>query len=302
MTEFEYRLKDWINDIKEILSPFAVFIHQPRIIVFFAIPCIFNILVFRKVQTEEIGLYLFIQSPIITLIYIIIALSNPLEWLYRKLEDVRHIATKSEKEYLIPIFKEVYKQAIQNYPYIGKNIQLYIVDTMKIESFALGRNTIAVTRGMIETVTPEQLKGILAHEFSHIALCHSQTKLIIAVTSGIFLWTALLIDRLLMTLINLTQKSIISLPIEFIHFIFSLIIKFVFNVADLIIFSGGRSMEYTADKTVQKIGYGEQLKSALYKIYDMEITDHKTLAKRIYAEHPRTAYRIERLENLLLEH
>lgn len=47
----------------------------------------------------------------------------------------------------------------------------------------------------------------------------------------------------------------------------------------------------------KSIGYGEQLKCALYIMYDMEISDKKGLMQNLKRTHLILAYRIERLEN-----
>lgn len=64
----------------------------------------------------------------------------------------------------------------------------------------------------------------------------------------------------------------------------------------MIISGGSRNKEYKADMYGKSIGYGEQLKSALYILYDMEISDKKGLMQNLKRTHPILAYRIERLE------
>ena len=50
----------------------------------------------------------------------------------------------------------------------------------------------------------------------------------------------------------------------------------------------------------KSIGYGEQLKCALYIMYDMEISDKKGLMQNLKRTHPILAYRIERLGKLMI--
>ncbi|MBM3256741.1 MAG: hypothetical protein FJY98_00205 [Candidatus Liptonbacteria bacterium] len=50
---------------------------------------------------------------------------------------------------------------------------LYITPDMQINAFATGRNpqhsAVAVTQGILQKLSPEELEGVLAHELSHIA-------------------------------------------------------------------------------------------------------------------------------------
>jgi heat shock protein HtpX len=50
--------------------------------------------------------------------------------------------------------------------------QLYIVPTEKLNAFATGRNpsksAVALTKGMLDHLSDEELEGVLAHELSHI--------------------------------------------------------------------------------------------------------------------------------------
>jgi heat shock protein HtpX len=50
--------------------------------------------------------------------------------------------------------------------------RLYVIDDMQPNAFATGRNpahgVVAVTRGILETLPPRELRGVLAHEIAHI--------------------------------------------------------------------------------------------------------------------------------------
>ena len=78
---------------------------------------------------------------------ITVALSPIGEQLLRLTENCRRPATEQEKEYLMPLFEEVYESAKIANPNLNKGIQLYIMDGMYVNAFAIGRETVAVTRG-----------------------------------------------------------------------------------------------------------------------------------------------------------
>ncbi len=242
---------------------------------------------------------------VVALIYFIIisiALSNFVEMVLRFFEDVRHVATATEKERLLPLFEKVYAEASLKGKLISSNVKLYIVDDIPINAFALGRNTIAVTRGLIENMDDDEIEGILAHEFGHMAYGDPQISTLIALGTTFYLWILLFfkgIFRLFEVATKFDTHNTSSLSYIFmaITALIDLGIKIIMFIWLAIVAGGGRKKEYRADSFAKELGYGEALLSALYKLYDLQISDKRKLVDRIKKEHPRTAYRIEALEN-----
>lgn len=251
----------------------------------------FGILILRSI-------YLAIQYTIL----ILIALSAPAEFVLRTLENARHVATQKEKEYLFPIFNEVYESVKQN-SRIGNRIKLYILDTAKITAMAIGKNSILISRGMISCMNETELKGILAHEFAHIVRGDSQTNMIIMIATNVYIWFIIALNAILERLINLlpTQNfwiDILGAILHIMRFFCLVIINIILFVGGVVLFGSSRKKEYKADEFALKIGYGGGLKSSLYKLYDLELSNDKDLLRRLFATHPRTAYRIENLEDI----
>src|ERR1700683_2673244 len=77
----------------------------------------------------------------------------------------RHVRrpVKAEEDKLNSCFQEVLGQA-------GgvKKFQLLIEEEMGCNAFAIGHRTIAVSRGALDKMAPEELKAILAHELGHL--------------------------------------------------------------------------------------------------------------------------------------
>jgi heat shock protein HtpX len=69
---------------------------------------------------------------------------------------------------------------------------VYLVDSPAANAFATGRDpehaAIAVTTGILEMLTSEELEGVLAHELSHVASRDTLTQAIAATIGGAISW------------------------------------------------------------------------------------------------------------------
>ena len=216
------------------------------------------------------------------------------------LEGVRPLETKREKEYLNPIFEEVYQEAKERYPALPK-ITLHIVDSLTVNAVAIGRSTIAVTQGAIETFTPEELKGVLAHEMSHVYYGDSKAVIINTLGNGIFTLFSFIIKLILKGLEYIAMKfesPILQAVFSFIRLIFGLWLFSILWAGSLILSLNSRGSELIADRFAYEVGYGEQLTEALYIIQKMSLGQRMKLVAKLQASHPRVSKRIGMLEDL----
>ena len=226
------------------------------------------------------------------------------EWLLRLIEGCRQVSTRREQEYLHPIFEEVYENAKQVKPELNNNIKLYIVDEMYVNAYAIGRKTIAVTQGAIETFSQEELKGIIAHEFGHMAYGH--TKALLLTVIGNMLFTCIVVFlRIIMMIIQVLTcafsggNGIISTILNIMFKTSFELSLFVFiNLGEIILAMNSRKNEYKADEFALEAGFGEELKESLYILQKISMQGKMSLSERIKASHPHTAKRIEHLEQL----
>lgn len=233
-----------------------------------------------------------------------VALSPIGEVILRLMEGAQPIQTQEDKDYLLPIFEEVYEEVTDFTPNINRYIRLYITDSMSVNAFAVGRKTITVTRGAIHAFSRDELKGILAHEFGHIANGDTKALLIKLVGNGFFSLIIFAL-RVIMNIIQATtailgKNNVVILFYAVFAFIIRTVIDaFIFAlifIGDVIIALNSRYSEYLADEYAHLIGYGTDLKSALYLISKISIPRKATLTERLKASHPYTKARIERLE------
>lgn len=245
----------------------------------------------------------FIFCLIIYTISIYVALSPLGEWILRLINGVRKLYTKHEKEYLIPLFEEIYEDVKEQYPHLP-DIEICIIDSLTVNACAMGTHTIAVTRGAVETFTEEELKGVLLHEIGHIAHGDTKATLINLIGNGLFS-VGVIIIKLALLILDLVlfpfckrTGGITILISLIIHFIFDILL-FGFTLTGNIILSiNSRENEYSADRFAFKIGYGEDLISALYLLQKMSLGEDMRLIQRMQASHPHIAKRIGRLEHL----
>lgn len=248
----------------------------------------------------------FVIVAIFYAISISLALSPVGEFLLRLFEGARKLETNEEKEYLQPLFEEVYQNALEKNPKLNKKIKLYIIDAMFVNAFAMGRKTIAVTRGAVETFTQEELKGILAHEFGHMSYGHTKA-LLLSVIGNLMFSIFVIIAKIALLVIEFITLAFSETPagtliarftVFIMRFSFDISIIMFLYIGQIILSINSRNNEYQADEFAYKIGYGEQLISGLYLLKKISITQKPTLMEKMTSSHPHIAKRIARLENM----
>ncbi|MDD3304115.1 MAG: M48 family metalloprotease [Clostridia bacterium] len=285
-------MKDFMLDLLRTFSlkyftRFKVLIQKPRLILFLAI----NFLIIW-------GFYWFhpfmvIPALIYTSVFFLIALSDWLEWLLRRLGDVRHVATNTEKERLNDLFDGVLSDTS-----IKQDVAPYIIDSASINAQAIGRTSVILSRGALEHFSDKQLKGTIAHELGHIENGDTVISNIITVYTFVYFFLVYIARFILMFIQSLFATNFIGDIFKFLITLLDLFFRIVSFVCNVIICGGSRTREYKADKYAYNIGYGAELTSTLYAIYDMEISDKKGLIEQMQASHPKVAYRIEKIEQL----
>jgi len=220
------------------------------------------------------------------------------------LEGARPVETKQEKEYLIPIFLEVYQDVKRVYPAMPSTLKLCIIDNLTVNGIALGKNTIAVTQGAIETLSPEELKGIIAHEMSHIYYGDTIVSMLNMIGNGIFS-IIVIIMKLVFKVMEFVAKrydsSIIQAVFVLIRLILELWVFCLLWVGKILLSFNSRGSELRADKFAYETGYGEKLINALYLIQKLSLGQKMKLVDKMLASHPRVSKRIAKLEMLVDE-
>ena len=244
-----------------------------------------------------------------------IALSPVGEWLFRLSNGCKKIEDPEILNRLEPLFMEVKERAKTKHDdfIIDDGITLYIRDDDDINAFAMGRRTVCVTYGLL-SLTDEQIKAVLGHEFGHLAT--HDTDLTLLITVGNFIITAIVtLVRIVLAVYNI----IISLVALFagddgafmgiLHAIASFITTLCINglmwawtqLGILLVMKSSREAEFEADAFSCDLGYSEALLSFFRILHGMERRAKKRERSNIFAalsaSHPDTVKRIARIEN-----
>ena len=193
--------------------------------------------------------------------------------------------------------------------------RVYIIPEAAPNAFATGRNpdnaAIAVTEGILQLLTPEELEGVLAHELGHV----KNRDILVSTVAGTFAGAVSMLSQLAFFLPFGSSNDDEEGGVNPLAGLLGLILAPI--AATLIQLAISRSREYGADETgAIATGNPRALASALRKIenYSRQVpmrhgdpaTAHlffinpfKNVSfSKLFSTHPATEDRIERLEQI----
>ena len=248
----------------------------------------------------------------IYLVSLVVALSPIGEWILRFQTGCKKIKDQNIKNYLEPLFQEVYAKAKAEDPTIPNNVRLFLNDDASPNAFATGRKTVCVTRGLL-VLPPEEIKATLAHEFGHLA--HKDTDLILVVTVGNLIFNLLVtIIKIVLTVFEWILLFIAALAggreswlgimfvklCSFLAFLFVNGLMWIWTtVGNLLVMASSRGNEYEADAFSFTLGYGNALCSMLNRIAGG--AKPQGLFATLASSHPATDKRIDKIRELQLQ-
>lgn len=229
------------------------------------------------------------------------------EQIQKLINGVRPPETQQEKDYLLPLFEAVYEDAKALYPDLPR-INPFIIDTLSINAFALGKHTVAITKGAIDTFSSEELQAVIAHEFAHIYNRDTYMKMLNRIGNGLFSIYILFVDLFLKIFsfffIDLDDpdtkhtSGLFQALFLFLRFALNLSVMVSLFLGNVLLSGNERKNEFRADKFACEIGHSEGLIDALYLLQKMSLGDNMRFVERMQQDHPRVSKRIEKLEEL----
>ncbi len=268
--------------------------------------------------------YYVITAAVIAGVYfiaLVLSLSPIGEWILRKKLHCNIIEDTDIQNRIIPIFDEVYSAALRESSSVSDHVRIFIQASDDPNAFAVGRRTVCITTALL-AYSDEEIKGVLAHEFGHLA--HKDTDLCLVVnianwlTNIIFLgvWALLFLIRLMMKLLTvvvaLLGENIAALASSLVEIIFTafaflcvtLFQKLWLIVGNLLLLATSRGNEYKADEFALRLGYQDGLLGFFYTLPDA-VEGHRNTFKKILeaiatvgATHPATWKRIAAIKKL----
>jgi len=231
-----------------------------------------------------------------------------------KIMGVRLIDPKShntqEKELLEMVYQLARQAKLPQKPQVG------IYEKPEMNAFATGpsksRSLVAVSRGLLNQMSKEELEGVLAHEVAHIA---NGDMVAMTFLQGVINTMVLIAARLIAKMIVSTQRNR-SFLMEHLIFIALQIVFSILGAVVLCYFS--RKREYRADKGGARLAGSQNMILALKALqrsmqvqpaaslttnqesYNyLQISNHPKKRKiNWFATHPPLEDRISRLERL----
>ena len=275
----------------------------------------------KGVTNGSEALVAIIRGVIVYAISVALALSPIGEAIFRSMNGCREIADSSILNRLTPLFNEIYEKAKLKDPNLSQNIKLYMVDQPYPNAFALGRNTVCVTNGLLH-LDDAEIKGIFAHEFAHLS--NKDTDIALFIYVGNLLASLMfLILRVILFIISFLMISFSESNSTYetydaygrrqrkkggalkgfalaagLDMIYVAIIGLYTKLGIILVSHSSRNHEFAADKFAYNLGYGRELRDALVELQG-EAEKPTGFVANLMATHPKTALRIEKLNMYL---
>ena len=261
----------------------------------------------KAVTNASGALVTVIRGVVIYAVSVALALSPIGEAIFRAMNGCREISDPSMLNRLTPLFNEVYEKAKLKDPNLSQNIRLYIVDQPYPNAFALGRNTVCVTSGLLY-LSDDEIKGIFAHEFAHLSNKDTDITLFIYV-GNLIASIMFLILRVVLFIISFFLGSMTGrrnsaargfVLAATLDLIYTAIVGLYTKLGILLVNYSSRNHEFEADKFAYNLGYGRELRDALTELQGENVKPSGFVAN-LMSSHPETYLRIEKLNKYLSE-
>ena len=216
-----------------------------------------------------------------------------------------------EETRLKPILERLQKFYRDKY---GNDIaaKLTVMDMPHINGMAIGKETVAVSTGLLKVGSDDEITAVIAHELGHL---HHK--------DGYFGIALLVVGLPVMTVANIVGTALelstdkvknfgkgrkdyadnmfetAMLVIFFAAMAFLTVLAFFIWIVRSLNKVTAWPIEYRADRFACDMGYGEGLVELLERIEDEDVRGATGFLKKYAYSHPPTALRIDRLERML---
>lgn len=186
-----------------------------------------------------------------------------------------------EEERLQRCMNDVLQRA--GFPDGKQSVRLLVEENLDMNAFAIGYNSIALTRGIMDQMTDDELKGILAYELGRLKSKEGMISMAFAMTSylpKIIEWVYRTARMQLFVLRRVSPAAMLVCLLFLGYFLYNadllLLVLCLYPFAKLfslvgrmfrfILMQVSRHAEYKQDHYTYQLGYGAELRQALFKL------------------------------------
>lgn len=208
------------------------------------------------------------------------------------------------------------KQEYQKQYNRTRKIKVHVMDLPNINGMAFGRNSVAVSKGLLNVAMDDELAAILAHEIGHLHHGDGLLNLAMLVVS----WPTVFLNRLVTNIFfssdddKSSKKSddgtglmfflcfgVLAIAIFFMYFAILWALSFpVLWLMRSLDSAIEWPIEYKADRFAVSLGLGQALVSILEQVEGEDIRAKFGFLQKYVYSHPPTALRIDKIERNLL--
>jgi heat shock protein HtpX len=218
---------------------------------------------------------------------------------------------RGEEARLSPAMDELLQKAESK-----RRVRVWIDESRELNAYATGYHTIVISRGLLEDLSPVELRGVLAHELGHLLSGDTivATALLTAgllpkavfgvCRAGVFVLRSALVRVnilagvviLLVTGVLLDRVHLLKAVAAVLLFVLLfMVLNKVFKFSALML---GRLAEYRQDAFAFRLGYGDGLRRALERLAASEEGGPSRYYIVMHSTHPVIFKRIRRLEKM----
>ena len=218
---------------------------------------------------------------------------------------------RGEEARLSPAMDELLQKAESK-----RRVRVWIDESRELNAYATGYHTITISRGLLEDLSPVELRGVLAHDLGHllsgdtiVATAFLTAGLLPkavfgACRAGVFLLRSALVRVnilagvviLLVIGVLLDRAHLLKAVAAVLLFVLLfMVLNRVFKFFALML---GRQAEYRQDAFAFRLGYGDGLRRALERLAASEEGTPSRYYIVMHSTHPVIFKRIRRLEKM----
>jgi Zn-dependent protease with chaperone function len=218
---------------------------------------------------------------------------------------------RAEAARLLPAVSELLQRAESK-----RRVRVWIEESWELNAYATGFHTIVISRGLLEALSPVELRGVLAHELGHLLSGDTIVatafltagllpKAVFGVCSaGVFLLrsglarVSIMTGGVVLVIVGfmLNRAHLLKAVAAVLLFVFLfMVLNKVFRFFALML---GRFAEYRQDAFAFRLGYGDGLRKVLELLAAGEEVSASMYYIMMHSTHPVIFNRIRRLEKM----